>query len=428
MVTRSLRLAFFAVFAAAVALAVSACDKMPLVAPTGTVITLFANNTVLPVDGSIEVTAIAIAGGAQPSSSGGTTTGGTTTTGASATPGQGTPVHNGTRISFTTTLGRVEPQEAETKNGKVTVKLFANGASGVATVRAFSGGAASNELTINVGAAAAKTVIVSASPQTLNSAGGSAVISARVLNTAGSALSGVAVTFTADNGTLSSSTALTDGSGVASVTLTTSRETKVTATVSGDVKADVTVKVNPRIGITITPPTTAPTAGLATTFQVAVASTSNVQNVRMEWGDGSSQNLGAISGTTTVSHTYRDEGNYTVTAVATEASGEQATVSTAVQVLPQQPPSVTVTSSNNNPGLNETVILTASVSGASSTIQSYQWDLGGACASQSTATTTSNRVTVSWNCGGTKVITVTANQASGPAGVGQTAIVVRSTP
>lgn len=428
MVTRSLRLAFCAVSAAAVALSVSACDKMPLVAPTGTVITLFANNTVLPVDGSIEITAIAIAGGAQPSSGGGTTTGGTTTTGASATPGQGTPVHNGTRISFTTTLGRVEPQEAETKNGQVTVKLYANGASGVATVRAFSGGAASNELTINVGAAAAKTVIVSASPQTLNSAGGSAVISARVLNTAGSALSGVAVTFTADNGTLSSSTALTDGSGVASVTLTTIRETKVTAAVSGDVKADVTVKVNPRIGITITPPTTAPTAGLATTFQVAVASTSNVQNVRMEWGDGSSQNLGAISGTTTVSHTYRDEGNYTITAIATEASGEQATVSTAVQVLPQQPPSVTVTSSNNNPGLNETVILTASVSGASSTIQSYQWDLGGACASQATATTTSNRVTVSWTCGGTKVITVTANQASGPAGVGQTAIVVRSTP
>ncbi|MGE5815956.1 MAG: Ig-like domain-containing protein, partial [Acidobacteriota bacterium] len=272
MVTRSLRLASSAVFAAAVAFGMAACDKMPLVAPTGTVITLFANNTVLPVDGSIDITAIAIAGGAQPSTgtSGGT---GGTTTGAGATAGQGTPVHNGTHISFTTTLGRVDPQEAETHNGQVTVKLYANGASGVATVRAFSGGAASNELTINVGAAAAKTVVVSASPQTLNSSGGSATISARVLNASGSALSGVPVTFTADNGTLSSSTALTDGTGTASVTLTTTRETKVTATVSGDVKADVTVKVNPRIGITITPPTTTPTAGLASTFQIAVAST-----------------------------------------------------------------------------------------------------------------------------------------------------------
>src|SRR5574338_373038 len=109
MVTRSLRLVSCAVFAAALALGIAACDKMPLVAPTGTVITLFANNTVLAVDGSIEITAYAIAGGAQPSTGGGTTGGtGGTTTGAGATPGQGTPVHNGTRISFTTTLGRVE--------------------------------------------------------------------------------------------------------------------------------------------------------------------------------------------------------------------------------------------------------------------------------------------------------------------------------
>jgi adhesin/invasin len=427
MVTRSLRLAFSAVFAATLAFAIAACDKMPLVAPTGTVITLFANNTVLPVDGSIDITAIAIAGGAQPSTGGGTGGTGGTTTGGSATPGQGTPVHNGTRISFTTTLGRVEPQEAETHNGQVTVKLFANGASGVATVRAFSGGAASNELTINVGAAAAKTVVVSASPQTLNSSGGSSTISARVLNASGSALSGVPVTFTADNGTLSSSTALTDSGGVASVTLTTSRETKVTATVSGDVKADVTVKVNPRIGLTITPPTTTPTAGLASTFQIAVASTSNVQSLHVDWDDGTSTDLGAVSGTVSVSHTYTNEGNYTVAATATDASGDRATVSTGVQVLPQQPPSVTVTSSNNSPHIGEIVTLTASVSGASSTVQSYQWDLGSCSNPPSPVTITSTRLTVSWGppaatCVGTKVITVTVTQSSGPAGIGQTAV------
>jgi hypothetical protein len=427
MVTRSLRLAFSAVFAATLAFAIAACDKMPLVAPTGTVITLFANNTVLPVEGSIDITAIAIAGGAQPSTGGGTGGTGGTTTGGSATPGQGTPVHNGTRISFTTTLGRVDPQEAETHNGQVTVKLYANGASGVATVRAFSGGAASNELTINVGAAAAKTVVVSASPQTLNSSGGSATISARVLNASGSALSSVPVTFTADNGTLSSSTALTDGGGVASVTLTTTRETKVTATVSGDVKADVTVKVNPRIGITITPPTTTPTAGLASTFQIAVATTANVQNVNVDWDDGTTTDLGAVSGTTSVSHTYRNEGNYTVTATATDAGGERASVSTGIQVLPQQPPSVTVTSSNNSPHIGEIVTLTASVSGASSTVQNYQWDLGSCSNPPSPVSITSTRLTVSWGppaatCVGTKVITVTVTQSSGPAGIGQTAV------
>ena len=394
---------------------------MPLVAPTGTVITLFANNTVLPVDGSIEITAIAIEAGSAPSTGTGTGTGTGTSTGAGATAAQGTPVHNGTVISFTTTLGRIEPQEARTHNGQVTVRLFAGGASGVATVRAFSGGAASNELKMNVGAAAAKTVFLTSTPQTLNSSGGTAQITARVVNENGTNLPSVPVTFTADNGTLSTSTVLTDANGVATVTLTTSRETKVTATVSGEVKAELTVKVNPRIGLTITPPSTAPTAGLAANFTVAVASTANVQNVRVDWGDGTSTNLGALSGSTTVPHTYRSDGNYDVTATATDASGETVTQSTSVNVLPQQPPSVTVTASDSNPNRDEIVTLTASVSGASSTVQSYQWDLG-TCATPASATTTSNRQSVSWSCAGTKSITVTVRQSSGPDGIGQTAV------
>jgi adhesin/invasin len=420
MVTRTLWRASLCVVLGAVAVAAAACDKMPLVAPTGTVITLFANNTVLPVDGSIEITAIAIEGGAAPSTGTGTGTG--TSTGAGATAAQGTPVHNGTVLSFTTTLGRIEPQEARTHNGQVTVRLFAAGASGVATVRAFSGGAASNELKMSVGAAAAKTVFISSTPQTLASSGGTAQISARVVDVNGTNLAGVPVTFSADNGTLSTSTALTDANGIATITLTTSRETKVTVTVSGEVKAEVTVKVNPRIGLTITPPSTSPTAGLASNFTVAVASTANVQNVRVDWGDGSSTNLGALSGSTSVPHTYRSEGTFDVSATATDASGETATQSTSVNVLPQQPPSVTVTASDSNPNTGEIVTLTASVSGASSTVQSYQWDLGGACATPATATTTSNRQSVSWSCVGTKSITVTVTQSSGPVGIGQTAV------
>ncbi len=426
MVTRSIRSGVAASLAVLTALGAAACDKMPLVAPTGTIITLFANSTVLPVNGSIEITAVAIEGGAA-STGTGTTTGSTGSTGATATAGQGTPVHNGTVISFTTTLGRIEPQEARTHNGQVTVRLYADGASGVATVRAFSGGASSNELKLSVGAAAAKTVILSASPQTLNSTGGSATITARVLDPNGTTLPGVPVTFTADNGTLSQSTAITDATGTATTTLTTSRDTKVTATVSGDVKADVTVKVNARIGITITPPSTSPTAGLPSTFTIAVASTANVQNVRMDWGDGSSQDLGAVSGTTTVTHTYRSEGTFTVSATALDASGEQASVSTGVSVLPQQPPSVIITSSNNSPVAGETVTLTASVTGATSTIQNYSWELG-LNATPAASSSTSNRVTVAWSTSGTKVITVTVTQASGPNGTGQTAIVVRPAP
>ena len=61
----------------------------------------------------------------------------TTTTGA---PGAGTPVQNGTLVSFTATLGRIEPSEARTQNGQVRVRFIASTQSGAATITAFSGG------------------------------------------------------------------------------------------------------------------------------------------------------------------------------------------------------------------------------------------------------------------------------------------------
>jgi len=85
---------------------------------------------------------------------------------ATVTEEAGTPVQNGTLVTFTTTLGRLDPTSAETTNGQATVKLVAEGLSGTATVSAFSGGAtsgsggtASNAATVTIalgGAAAVK--------------------------------------------------------------------------------------------------------------------------------------------------------------------------------------------------------------------------------------------------------------------------------
>ena len=55
--------------------------------------------------------------------------------------GSGTPVQNGTLVTFTATLGHVDPPEARTENGKVTVKFVAGNQSGMATVTALSGAA-----------------------------------------------------------------------------------------------------------------------------------------------------------------------------------------------------------------------------------------------------------------------------------------------
>lgn len=409
----------------------SACDKVPLLAPTGSVISLFPTATNVPLNGSVEIVVTVIENGvAATSSTGGT--GGTPANGGTTTPtttttttraGAGTPVQNGTLVSFTTTLGSIEPREARTQNGEVRVKFNAQSQSGLATITAYSGGASGKLENLKIGSAAAERVLVSASPQTLGPAGGTATISARVEDASGAGVAGVPVTFTTDAGSLSASSATTDASGVATVTLNTSRASKITANVAGKT-AEATVGLNPRTGITLAGPTTPVSAGVPATFTVGVGATANVRDVTVDFGDGDKQSLGAISGSTTINHTYDNPGSYAVRATAIEASGFSEQVSTAVSILPGQPPAVTITASNNNPSVGETVILTAQVSGATSTVVSFEWNFGSG-AIPATAVTTGNRTTVSYTTTGTKVVTVRVVQATGPSGEGSTAIVVR---
>ena len=133
---------------------VAACDKVPLLAPTGSVITLLPATTTVSLNSEVLIVATVIENG-QASGSAGTGTGGTGTT---SRPGAGTPVQNGTLITFTTTVGRVEPAEARTHNGQVTVKLITAGTSGTATITAYSGGASAQITNLKIGTAAAKTV------------------------------------------------------------------------------------------------------------------------------------------------------------------------------------------------------------------------------------------------------------------------------
>jgi hypothetical protein len=248
-----------------------------------------------------------------------------------------------------------------------------------------------------------------------------------VEDTTGQGLAGVPVNFTADTGQLNPSTATTDASGVARTSLTTTRETKVTANVAGKT-AEVTVRVNPRTGVRIVPPTEQIAVGTPARFTISVGGegnpNTNVRDVTVDFGDGRRQSLGPITGDTTVSHTYTREGTFVVSATAVEASGFTETVSTSVNVLPGQPPSVIVTPNNSSPTVNETVILTAQVEGNTSTIVRYEWNFGSGAVPAS-ATTSGNRATVTWTTPGTKVITVRAIQATGPSGEGFGTVVVR---
>src|SRR5205814_667416 len=149
----------------------------------------------------------------------------------------GSPPHEGTHITFTTTLGTIQPSEADTDiNGRAVVKFVASGGSGTATITASSGGvgvAAANVVKIAVGAAAVGGLSVNASPQTLPSSGGTATITATVIDTGGNTLPGVPVTFSIEPGTattsgagsLSATVVTTDATGRAATQLTTTRTT-----------------------------------------------------------------------------------------------------------------------------------------------------------------------------------------------------------
>jgi hypothetical protein len=414
----------------------SACDKVPLLAPGGTVITLFPTSNTVPLNGEIEIIATAIENGTTtstpttPPANGGTPGGGTPTAPTStSSTGAGTPVQNGTLITFTTTIGRIEPSEARTTNGQVRVRLIAGGQSGTATVTAFSGGASGKLENLRVGTAAAERVLLTATPQALGPLGGASEISARVEDVSGAGISGVPVAFTTDQGTLSPGTAVTDGSGVAKVTLTTTRDATVTANVAGKT-ATVTVKLNPRTGLTLAAPTNTITALQPAQFTVNVNAPSTgtiIRDVTIAWGDGSVQSIGAISASTVVTHVYQEDGTFTVVATATDASGFTEQVRTTVLVLAAQPPSVTVTATPGSVTFGQAVRFTAQVQGNTSAITSYVWDFD-AGADPRTATTTGNQAIVryfaSLGPAGTKVVSVTVTQANGPQGDGFGTVVV----
>jgi hypothetical protein len=396
------------IFAAVVAL-LGACDKMPLVAPSGTVMTLTADANVLPVNGSAEITAVLIeAGQAQPPSSG---TGNPPTT--STATGAGTTVHNGTLVSFTTTLGRVDPAEARTTNGKAVVRLLANGQSGVATVTAFSG-AASKTLTINVGAAAASRVVVTASPQALPAIGGTTTITATVQDQQGNGILGVPVSFSTTAGSLAATSAVTDNSGNAVTTLTTNAAATVTATAGGGTgggtggtaaptPATVAITILPNATVTITPPTGAVVVSTPTSFTVNVGTTVIVLDVVVEFGDGEKLSLGPISASQPVPHMYGIAGALTATATASFADGTVKKVSTPVVVADYQ----VSAGCSANVAFGGTSTFTATVSPTGMSLNDFIWDFG------SEGTQHGNPTTHTFQSKGTKVVKLTVVPTKG---------------
>jgi hypothetical protein len=184
-------------------------------------------------------------------------------------------------------------------------------------------------------------------------------------------VSGVPVTFATDKGSISPSTATTDSSGNATATLTTTATAKVTATAGTVSSTAATVTVNARSLASFDALPAATSAGVPVIFTVTPTAGANLSNVRVEFGDGTGQNLGAISAAKSVPHAYSASGNYTATAIATAASGALETLSTSV-IIGSLP--ITLAASNPTPPVNTQVTFTVGGLGTAQ-VDHFVWTL-----------------------------------------------------
>ena len=394
---------------------VAACDKVPLLAPTGSLITLSANATTVPTGGSVGLTAF-------------------------VTESSGTPVQNGTTVRFTTTLGTVSPTETQTTNGIAVATFQAGASSGIAEVHAISGGATgtssgtgtttttTNSVKITVGAAAVNTVTLRANPSSVGPNGGSVELVASVITENGAPVQSVPVTFNADQGTLTVQTVPTDANGEARTVLTTAQKTSVTATAGTKTSSAVTVDLRVAPGISIT---CAPGSGTGTNCSNVQASssnntatvvftvtkgsgTSNLRDATIDFGDGSTQSLGTLAGgAATIAHTYAGPNGssprgYTATVRATDVNNETTTASSNVTITPRAALSVDLTVSPGDSATHPvTESFTATVTGGDAS--RFDWDFGDG----STATTTSNKTTHVYSQANNYTATVTVSTTDG---------------
>jgi hypothetical protein len=374
-----------------------ACQRVALLAPAGSTITLTSLATTLPLNGTTSVIAQVI----EPA---------------------GTPPQRGTLVTFTTSLGTIQPIEAETDSGgRVLVTFKAGTLSGTATIFAISGGVttgATGAIKIAIGAAAAGTVAVNANPANI-SGGGQSIITAAVSDTGGSPLAGIPVTFSTDGGSVSPGVATTDASGVATTTLTTNKTAKVTATAgiastSGTTttpapSGSVTVNVNPVPTVTITSTTPTPTQKAPVTFSIAAtpAAGNAITSIVVNYGDGKDDHLNGNA--TSAQHVFDDPGTFPVNATATDNLGGKGSGSTVI-VVTASFPIARFTVSPASPSVGTVVTFDGSTSTSPSPIVDYSWTFGEAGATASGGSPTQ---TYTYATAGSKNITLTIRDSAG---------------
>ena len=179
-----------------VAFGAAACDKIALTAPSNSSITLFSSLTTINLGGSAQITATVIEGG-------------------------GTPVHDGTEVTFTTTIGTVDPVTLQTDDGKAIGHAAARERSPAPRSCArFPAARSRGRSKSSLARRRSSRVMLTANPSTVSATrGGVVTLSAFVIDEGNNPVPNVPVNFTTTAGTLAISRVTTDANGEARTVL-----------------------------------------------------------------------------------------------------------------------------------------------------------------------------------------------------------------
>ncbi len=287
----------------------AACEatKGSLVAPTDSLITLTASAELLTTNTTALITV-------------------------TVKESNGSAVEDGTEVLMTASLGQLDRPKVRTKEGTATLLFRAGAETGAARIEAASAGARGS-LELSIISEAVGRVTLTASPLSLPSSGGQADLTATVLASDGSTVSGVPVTFNTTAGTLTpSSPVRTDQQGIARARLNTTSAATVTARVQETRSSDVHIGLRHDVSLEISATPAEPLAGQATTFTIGHSDPSVPGMLSMNFGDGETADLGKPKSELRTEHVYRNAGGYNATVVFTPTSGGQLRQTVRVEV------------------------------------------------------------------------------------------------
>jgi PKD repeat protein len=145
----------------------------------------------------------------------------------------------------------------------------------------------------------------------------------------------------------------------------------------------------------------------------------------VDFGDGSSQDVGTLAGPATLTHSYNgpsgsNPATYSAVVNATDINGESTSASVTVGVVPRQPLAVNLAATLGTAvvGKAQSASFTATVTpavGGADVAKSFTWDFGD----NNTATTSGGATTHVYTTQGTMRVTVTVETTDGRTATGR---------